>query len=668
MLGFVLFILMSLLVSAAVKILLKYKIEVALFTTFCAFTLLIAVSALLGFIQIMIYIIYAVAAVSVIFLIISIIKNPGKAKEALPDIFSPGMVVFLLSCLIYYILVQDKVLIHDDEAGSWASQVKYMFETNVYRSFSSHSHILGFFTLLNVKVMGYHEWVLFFSLWAFKWSALVLALKELKWNKWYMALIFSAGALGIVSVLSEFEPAYYMDAALGILAGSLCAAWSIGQHTRKDYIWLYMGLAVLVNIKDELGTVIAILTSLFCIIVNITRYYAKPQSERGLKKTDVLLNIGVLFISLLFAFLSPSIVDILNKMIELLGYLYFFAAIAVLAAVILGIVLLRKKIGAFVKKNKYTVIIVVSVLLLAVVLGTFALVYSNIPIDSWRRVEVLLFRLWSEPFFNKPAHMLVFLGIIFSALTSIFLIDKKHVKQFVAESGFILLCVPIFAVALLAGFMLSTGEFFDHFMTSFTRYYSPVILMAAVWFLAKMTRMDSEYKIKHGAILTSLTLLIVLVSQIPVAGSTALSNLEPIRYTFTYKLRPDMKSQADFIKENIGDKKVLIASSTNADPWDPYTAALWLNYELIPMKTGKVILVGDASDYIFTSNNHEFTQDEFLDYMKKRDFDYVYFYNKNEFIDDTYSELMDYTPENNCILYKVTPDAEHYLSLVKVKD
>ena len=668
MFGFMLFISMSLLISVAVKIVLKYKIEVALFTTFCAFTLLIAVSALLGFIQIMIFVIYALAAASGIFLVAYIIKNPVKAKDALTDIFSPGMIIFLVSCLIYYILVQDKVLIHDDEAGSWASQVKYMFETNIYKSFSSHSHILGFFTLLNVKIMGYHEWALFFSLWAFKWSALILALKGLKWNKWYIALIFSVGALGIVSLLSEFEPAYYMDMVLGILAGSLCAAWSIGQHTRKDYIWLYMGLAVLVNIKDELGTVIAVLTSLFCIAVNISRYYLKPESERRLKKTDVLLNTGVLFISMLFAFLSPSIVNILNKMIELLGYIYFFAAIAVLAAIIIVIVISRKKIGAFVKKRKYPVIITVSVLLLTIVLGAFALVYSNIAIDSWRRVEVLLFRLWSEPFFNKPTHMLVFLGIIFSALTSIFLIEKKHVKQFAVESGFILLSVPIFAIALLAGFILSTGTFFDHYMTSFTRYYAPVILMAAVWFLSKMTGMESEYKIKHGQIATSLVLLIALASQIPVAGSTALSNLEPIRYTFTYKLRPDMKEQAGFIKENIGDKKVLIASSTNADPWDPYTAALWLNYELIPMNTGKAILVGEDSDYIFTSNNHEFTPDEFLDYMKRRNFDYVYFYNKNEFIDNTYGELMDYTPENNCILYKVTPDAEHYLSFIKAKD
>lgn len=660
-----LFIITILMLACAIKFLFNYKIETSIFIIVCTIAIVIALSAISEVLQIGVFIVYILTILSTIYCIIYVIINRKQIKKILLEVFTPSTMMLLLAYFAYYIVVRDKVLTHDDEAASWVLEIKHMYTNGFFKNYNSHNNIIGFFTFYNLKLIGYSEPYIFLSLWTFTWSCLALAINNIKWNKWYKALIYSIGSYCIINLITA-DPSYYMDTVLGVLTGVICVNWSYNNIQRKDYVWLFLGLIVLVNIKDELGAIIALMATLFCISCTIIRYYIKPKEERKFNYINFSLNIGLLVMVLGFIFSSSSFSNIFTKIIQALGIIYFILTIIALVLIITFTIIYRKKILKVIKIN-YKVLIIIGILSFFIIgYVSFSILYSKLPIDSWRKIEVLIFRLWSESFFGKPAYLLVIYSIIFVILSCILLIKQKHVTYFAIQSSLVILMIILYAIALMVGYTISTGNLFDHWLRSLTRYYAPIFIFASIWFLAKMLKYDFEYRFKYGVLVSSLILMIIFINQFPIIGNTGLANLESERYTYTYKMRPEIAKQAEFIRNNIdADEKLLIISSTENNTYDPFTALLWMRYELLPIYSDSIILLG-GKKYMHTSSNRRLTSNELLDYIKEGKYNYIYMYSKNNYFQEEYKNIMDATDSNRSILYKVTPKGDHYLTLIDI--
>ncbi len=664
MLGMFFFLAILITLSLSIKIVFRYSVEVSLFLTFCIISILLAIAGLLGILEIGLYAIYVIIIISFIVVVIYIFRNKSIVKPLFIETFTPAMVLFIFTYITYYVVIQDKVLIHDDEAGSWASQVKYMYETFIYKDFTSHGHIFGFFTFFNLKIMGYKESIYFLSLWAFKWSALILAMKEIKWDKWYIVLIFGIAGYGIINIIYEHEPAYYMDVMLGVLSGALCAGWSISRKTNKDYVWLFIGLIVLGNLKDELSATMAVLVAIFSILSSSISKKSELNTETNDKKPLRVLDLCTFCLAFYFVYTS-GFWKLLVKLIAKLGYIAFFIALAITVICLVICYAYRNKIIRFIKKHKALIIATILSAIFIIALILLYSIYPMIPKEMVNRIKVITDRLWYDTYFGKPTYMLVLLSIVYVAINSIFLIKKRFLKGFLLESSYIVLAIPCYGLILMFGYLISVGNSFDHWMHSFSRYFFPIILLASIWLLAKTLRMEKEYKIPNTSIITGLILLCLLGARIPALGTKLFSNYEHKRSVFTYELRPDIREQADFIKGNVENGKVLVATSTEGKPWDPFTAALWLEHELIPIETSMVILLNEED--VLTYVEKKYSSKQLQEYLKDNDFRYVYFYSKSDYIDEKYSDILEYCESEQGVLYEVTPEAEHYLSIVKIK-
>lgn len=656
------FITTILLLACAIKYLFKFEIETSIFMTVCTIALVIAISAIIGILQVGIYAVYTMTVLAGIYFVIYVIKKRKQIKKIFVEVFTPGTIIFILVCFAYYVFVQDKVLTHDDEAASWVFEIKHMFVNGVFKDCNSHNNIIGFFTLYNVKMVGYSEPYIFLSLWIFTWSCLILALRNIKWDKWHKALIFAFGSYCVLNLITT-DPSYYMDTVLGILAGAICVSWSYNNIKRQDYVWLAIGLVVLVNIKDELGAVISMMATLFCVVCNIIRFYSKPKEQRRFSYLDLSLNVGLVIVISYFV-LKSGFGSALLKLVSSVSFKYIIVGTIPVIIALALIIVFRTKMAKLIKAH-YKIIIGVTILTLIIILcSVFSVLYSNIPIDSWRKVKLLLFRLCSENIFNKSANLLVIYSVIYVIFNCVLLLKKKHIRSYAIQSGMVISMVVIYAIALMLGYMLTTGNLFDHWMHSFTRYYIPIFIFASIWFLAKMLNYDREYKYKFGALVSSLVLIILFANQLPVLGNTAFINLESERYVYTYKLRPDLAEQSNSIKQYVDkDDKLLIICSTDNNKYDPFTVMLWMNYELLPINTGRIILTG-GSDYMYTNSNKSFSSTELVKYILDDNFSYVYMYSKNQFFEDEYDSLMESSDANSNILFKVTPENKHLLTLV----
>ena len=319
-------LLLILLFALFFKLYLKLKIEEALLFSIAIIIIILTVFGTFGLMHIGQYLIYSLVTGSLVFSIVYIIKQRGKYDYS--SIFTPGLCIIVLSYVIYAIITKNNVLYIWDEARCYGTAAHYMHITNTISDGGSITVLSYFFT----RLIGYSEHSLFVSKWLFSWVCLALPLSKVKWEKWYMAAIYSILAFGVITIIDP-EPSYLMDAPAGLIAGAGIAYLSVLRNkSRFSVIMLICTLAL--TIKDNVGLVLLAFMALFFLA-----YYCVELSNKEwqLTKKEILkifVYIAFMIIVLAFKqlFMSVTLNNTFDTLKETLGLIIISSALLVLFA------------------------------------------------------------------------------------------------------------------------------------------------------------------------------------------------------------------------------------------------------------------------------------------------------------------------------------------------
>ncbi len=664
MINIFLFFLVFFFLACAVKFLFNFKIEIAMFIGICAATLIIALSAVCGVLSIGLYAVYIIAAFSFLYSIFYIIKKKSEFKQILQEIFTPGMIILLLAYFTYFFVIRDKVFVYRDEATSWAFEIKYMYTMGVHKSVSSHNNIMAYLSYFMTRITRYSEPSIFLSRWFFIWACVIIPIADLKWSDWIKAVIYAVGAYCIISIINP-APVYYMDMPLGIIAGALCARWSISKIKTKDYVWLYAGLIILINIKDEIGIVITGLCLVYFTICNTIRFYGREKSERKINKVFFALNIGLYLCYMIFAVQSSLFSGILADIISKISILYLIVLLCGIIGIIVLFYLIKrfKKFELIKKYNR----VIIGIIIAAISLAGYKLIntfYSGLAFDLQKVFTNAINSLYSKGYFGKSVYILVALAVILVALACILLIKKKSAQIFSVQGISIFIMILIYSTALVIGYVFEPIKEFRDNLANLHRYYAPIFILAAIWLLSRILDNDIEYKKDKSAIIIALVIMSVLVKELPAPGAVMYNNMEKFRYSVTYGLRKDLHNDSITITENKKAKKVFIIAQPENYKWDPFSAVSWIKYEILPITSEGIILTEEKAMHDGKTSS-TLKLDEISKYLLDNNFTHVYVYSADEYLFGEFGDLFELNENGNIAqksMYEITPDNEYFLT------
>lgn len=633
--GVILTIIILISIGYAISILIDTDIQVGIFTSLCLVVLVIGLCAAFGIMSTGFIIVYVLSIMAIVYGVYIAIKNKTPIKEILQSIFTPGTIVLLLVVAIYSMLVQGMVLMHDDEAGSWTIEVWKMLFSNKYVNLNGHRHYTGFFTAFCINIMGGGEHNFFIAKWIFMWVALTMPLRNIKWTNWGRAMVYAIGAWWIVMMIND-SLFYYMDTVNGVLAGSICATWSFSTTKQKDYIWLLLGLYILLNIKEELGAILAILAMLFCIMSMIVD--RANTENRPSKKIDI-AACSAMVLGLIYFASQSGITRTLRKVTNGIRPIYIIGLIASVIVIVGAIYLYRKAITTFIK-NQYKAIIpaiiTIAILLMAAVFSIANNIVATEQARTLRTIAVVIFN--GMDVLGLSASLVIAL-IIIHTVTTCYMLKNDESKKYGIKSVGMLIIVFTYILALIAGYLINITNNFNLWLRNIPRYSIPILMVAVIWMLSNAINYKNQYKKSKYAVVSIAIAMLILLNGMPQIGTVALANTNEKRQAFTEKIRPNVKYEADYIIANIEkDDKIMYMCTTENNGMDPFTYCLWLRYELREYENLSRILPG-GDDYPYTSYESPITPSEYESLFLgegKDDIDYLYIHSTNGFFKENY--------------------------------
>ena len=653
----IVFVLLLFTASYGAKKIFGYSIEESLFINILFTIALLLITGLIGILNIGFYLILALMIMISIAGIFITVKN--KTFD-IYEIITPGMVVLVLSCLIYFVTVRNVGFHRWDEASHWGTAVKYMYLTNKMY-FGLQTMGLPAFSYFMVRIAGYSEGLVYLSRWMFMWSGIVMLMKDIKWKSWYLAAIGWILSACIVNIISA-EPMYYMDKPLGVLAGVLIAYLLLDKKEgwRKDILVL-LGVLVLPHIKDKIGMEMAFFVFIFSFASGLISKSIK--SKKFWIKNVVMLAgiIGSYLISGLFK--SSRLIDYYNiermpdwgtffSLLTTKSMLLVYALFTI-AAVFLILSFKNAKLKNFkhLELVRYTSLTGLIISFYLIIQKALVGLYQSFEPQGALYYKNALRKMSYEIFYGKPAYLLLLFLAAFAVLMYLL-----HKKKSIKENTFNILSI---VVVLVHGFVLAllysmTAEPWQgNTLSSYTRYYMAAIMIASFVVLVQILYKESIFIKKTHKIIAIGALSLLLLNTFPVPH-----DINFIKYDVEYKsfekgLKDYARKTASDVNSIIPeDSDVFVVCQNNGAQWADYGLGNWIHYYILPRETNFISF--SFGDKYFEDD--KLTENVSMSELQARikDYDYIYIDNADEGFYARYGGMLDALPKGERAIYEVS--------------
>lgn len=652
------YLLIILILAFGIKTISQLKIEHSIFITVCSFFIIEFAFGLIANLNTGYYIIISLTALSFFYLLYMAIRKRLKYKESL----TPGLVLFLLSFVIYYLSSKGAMVYLWDEATHWGTSAKRMAYTAKLWTTGLQTIASPVFNFVMLKTTGFKESALYLSQWTLSIACLILPLSHIKWKKSYLAIIyFVGGILGLSLICQNGNLTLYADNILALFFSSLVLTWYLEKEfSLRKYIWACFGIFMLVQIKSGTGISLAILFIVFTVLLD--RLLLNKEFSRKQHITHSLRSIAILFTIMI---ISQKMYSDFNNMFlgresSFSGSLVLFKAsplficFIVSALILIAIVILYL---IYVYKNKIrtksykwikTSLIIIGILTTLIFGGLLlhgAILRPNFDIRTTVINFILAFSKYTILGISMKYICVIIVGLF---ATNILLSDKKSRKESFVFYLLALITFGMYVGGILYTYIIKFSLQEAVRTASFDRYMSTALLFSFMFVLLPFLRKIniSKNKIHIFKYSTLIIMLILMFSQ----------------WSPTYKLvektskeakeiRIDKRHAGDYVKSLVNDEdRVFIVIQK-----DPGLNFHWMRYELLPIPTnGGYWSFGDDGGWNCAWKSNKLRN--FL--IEKGNYSYLYLHKTNELFNERFIDLLGgITPEERT-LYKINKDSD----------
>ncbi len=637
----------------------RFKIEEAMFVSMSIIIVILTLFGLFGAMQIGQYLLYSLSFFSLAASVYLLIAK--KAKISFETVVSPGLVVTIISFIIYTIITKNNVLYLWDEASLYGTAAHYMDATNTLSFGGSVTVFTYFFT----RFAGYTEHALFVSRWLFMWICVVLPLSTVKWDKWYMAAIYAVFAFGIITLIDP-ETQYLMDAPIGIVAGSSIAYLSVHRNKSRTSI-LTFACTITITLKDNIGLLMFAFMGLFFL-----SYYLieSLKADWKLSKKNY-LNISIFLASIIATLLvREKILPFrLKKLVEL-GNSYLLILI-IISVVIISLIILwftllhkifKKYIIPKVRQNTKLLKTIKISLLSIIPFALFSVIYKviweimySLTIELQKTFIYVLNNYFAKKYFGLPLYAFALLILILSIFCALTTIKKKYRSSLIAQSISLVSIIYVYGLIMAILFITDYSAFFEKSATAgIERFIGSVVIMVCIYLIA--VAFSSEYwidNIKQYIAATVVSLL--LITSVPPPGETMFAlQTNANMIANKYYVRPTIREHAELIKANTPEYASILIIALNDDGVEINSHAwqYWMYYECVPRPKPGVL-----SSIYSEKNEDGWMSTHRLEELIKF-YDYVYIANVNDEFYLKYVSLFEYAAKRkqSGVLFKHEAD------------
>ncbi|MEG3029224.1 MAG: hypothetical protein RR827_02345 [Oscillospiraceae bacterium] len=234
-----------LLLSFAIYKLAGLKAELSPFVALCTILCTVTIFALFNLMNLGLGLCYGAAAV---LFVLGVKKSKGNLKQDIKDFLSPGVIFFILSCALMFVILalQKPILSQWDEFSFWGTSQKLTKYHGAIYSFYESS-LIGRTTPPSLAILstffqpmgqGYLEWKAFFAydvLLFSSFAAWTAGVKREKWHCAFMVYLFGFLTPFIFEVYTKIvylAPMYISvmaDIPLGVVFGGAVAVYLFGK-------------------------------------------------------------------------------------------------------------------------------------------------------------------------------------------------------------------------------------------------------------------------------------------------------------------------------------------------------------------------------------------------------------------------------------------------------
>lgn len=658
--GYLLVFSLILAIALFFRIILHFKMEEAVFLTMGLILVLLTIFGIVRLMNvgnIVICILALLALTSVI--LVSVKKRP---QIDLASIVTPGVGLMVVSMVIYYILSRNSIVYIWDEASCYATAARYMHMSHSI----SNGGFVTIWTYFFTSIIGYSEHVLFVSRWMFIWVCLILPLSHLKWDRWYMALVYGVLSYGVITIIDP-ETQYLMDSVVGVSAGCGVAYLAVARKEARGIV-LTATACITILVKDNIGLILVGFMTMFFAVY----YFIEARKTWKLSKKNF-IDVGVYIasiIAILFAKRLIVPVDIPaaiamfqeHKLKIALGLvLLIIFAITWMLWLSKWVVAFReyiKKKQAVYKWYKIAVCIFAPLFIFAVVYkGIWAILYT-LDAQLKRDFVYVLSKYFKTKYFGISLHVLA-LGILILTLFAVLtIINKKKRSSFVAQVITVVSCIGIYSLIIgLLYIKVYHRLLVSQNMMGMERYMGSVIIMVLVWLMSILYCGSQYFVSKKKQYFAALFVSLVMISCMPTPGElffNSLTNNEMNAYKLAIK--PTAQEHAKIINQNTPDDAKVLILAEESDESDFSNAATrqWIHYYIVPRPLPGMSRV-----------DNDFTYNDLLD--KLVHYDYIYIGYGNDALYNSCSDLFGRVRNKTKALYRVDKENQS-LELIYVKE
>ena len=286
------------------------KIELTLPYIYISYVLIMYFFASVHLLKYSVYFIVILALLLFILSIIAFVRNKEK-KEIFKNIFSPGVIIYLIMILFICLYNRGKLLTGWDEFSHWGDVVKAMYMTDYFSMgpnslsmFQSYLPGMSLFQYLFEKLSfnGFYEPYLFISYQMFYTSLFLPFMTKLKWSKgWQNFLVLFLVMFSPAILFTDYYDSIFIDSFLGgITAFCFAQVFFYEEGNKLQFIGLAISLCMLVLTKDA-GLFLALLCLIAFLINLLKKYFKISKKERTFKLfIKKLLPLFILIVPIIF--------------------------------------------------------------------------------------------------------------------------------------------------------------------------------------------------------------------------------------------------------------------------------------------------------------------------------------------------------------------------------
>ena len=309
-----LFFIFLILLIPSIYLLVKHnkKIETTLPYIYIIYVLIMYLFGSVNLLKYSVYFIVLLAALLLILSIISFIKHKHK-KELFKNLFTPGVIIYLIMILLICVFNRSKLLIGWDEFSHWGDVVKAMYMTDYFSvgphslsMFQSYLPGMSLFQYLfqKLSINGFYEPYLFISYQMFFVSLFLPFMTKLEWKHgWKNLLVLLLVLFSPIVFFTDFYDSIYIDPFLGALTAFCFAQLYFYQEGNKfQFIGLCLSFCMLTLTKD-VGIFLAVIGIIAFLINSLKNYFQITKKDRNFKlllkklRPTLILILSVLFVT-----------------------------------------------------------------------------------------------------------------------------------------------------------------------------------------------------------------------------------------------------------------------------------------------------------------------------------------------------------------------------------